>query len=166
MHRGIPVTTVARTFVDLTDALTPHALANVIHEAAFRGRLSVEATHAAMAGRRGLGVLRKALALHAAGSAGTKSANEDAFLALVRGEGYPEPLVNADCLGFEVDFHWPARRLVVEIDGGQHERPRTRAEDARRDAALRAAGYAVLRFADVELALRPEAVLSALARAW
>ncbi len=37
VRRGIPVTTVARLQVDLTDVLTPHQLANVIHEAAFRG---------------------------------------------------------------------------------------------------------------------------------
>ena len=35
-EHGIPVTTVARTLVDLTDVLTTPQLANVIHEAAFR----------------------------------------------------------------------------------------------------------------------------------
>ena len=36
VRAGIPVTTVPRTLVDLSDVLTPHQLANVIHEAAFR----------------------------------------------------------------------------------------------------------------------------------
>ena len=36
--RGIPVTTVARTLVDLSDVITKWELTNVIHEAAFRDR--------------------------------------------------------------------------------------------------------------------------------
>jgi very-short-patch-repair endonuclease len=42
-----------------------------------------------------------------------------------------------------VDFLAPQARLVVEVDGGYHRR-RQRA-DARRDQALRRAGYRVLR---------------------
>jgi very-short-patch-repair endonuclease len=42
-----------------------------------------------------------------------------------------------------VDFCAPGARLVVEVDGGYHER-RVRA-DARRDRALGRAGYRVLR---------------------
>lgn len=141
-HKGVPVTTVHRTLVDLADDLTPHQLANVIHEAAYRGRFVEAAVRDSMArvsGRRKLHVLERAIELHHAGSAGTKSAGEDAFLTL----GFPEPLVNTDLHGFEVDFHWPERRLVVEIDGGGHD-PR---HDAGRDAVLRAAGYYVVRLA-------------------
>ena len=38
-YQGIPVTTVARTLVDLTDILEPDQLANVIHEAQYRRAL-------------------------------------------------------------------------------------------------------------------------------
>jgi hypothetical protein len=149
-HRGIPVTTVPRTLVDLTDVLTAHQLANVIHEAAFRGRFVELATRDAMAranGRRNLGVLEEALALHREGSAGTKSGLEDAFLT-----GLPEwaerPRVNMELLGIEVDFYWPRERLVVEVDGPGHLRPRTRLEDAARQRKLRGAGFAVMRVTD------------------
>ena len=141
-HRGIPVTTVHRTLVDLADVLTPYQLANVIHEAAYRGRFVEAAVRDSMGrvfGRRNLHVLERAIELHHEGSAGTKSAGEDAFLTL----GYPEPRVNTDLHGFEVDFHWPQHRLVVEIDGGGHS-PR---HDAGRDRVLAAAGYSVLRLA-------------------
>ncbi len=40
-YRGIPVTTVARTLVDLTDDLTAEELTNLIHEAAYRRRFSL-----------------------------------------------------------------------------------------------------------------------------
>jgi Transcriptional regulator, AbiEi antitoxin/Protein of unknown function (DUF559) len=145
-HKGIPVTTISRTLVDLTDVLTAHELANVIHEAAFRRRFSERATRDAMRranGRHNLDVLEQALELHAGGSAGVKSRDEATFLSMLK--NLPEPLVNTKLHGIEVDFHWPESKLVVEIDGPGHQRPRTRAEDARRDAALRSKGYEVVR---------------------
>ncbi len=51
-HRGIPVTTVHRLLVDLTDILTAHQLTNVIHEAAFRGRYVEAAVRDVMAPRQ------------------------------------------------------------------------------------------------------------------
>ena len=147
-YRGIPVTTVPRTLVDLTDVLSAHQLANVIHEAAFRNRFSEPATRAAMAratGRRNLQVLEKALEMHALGSAGTKSALEDEALERLAAAGVEEPLVNVHVACVEVDLHWPAAKLCLEVDGPGHDRPRTRREDAARDERLRAAGYEVMR---------------------
>jgi very-short-patch-repair endonuclease len=149
-RNGIPVTTVARTLVDLTAILTSEQLANVIHEAAFRQRFSETATRAAMERAttpRSLHILEAALQAHASGSAGTKSALEDQFLARVRDQGLPEPLVNTRVDGLEVDFLWPESNLIVEVDGPGHRRPRTRREDSERDARLSAAGYRVIRAA-------------------
>jgi hypothetical protein len=151
-HKRIPVTTVARTLVDLTDVLTDHELANVIHEAEYRGRFSLQATRDAMAranGRHNLAVLERALALRAAGSAGTKSGNEVAFLSMLG--DLPAPLVNTRLQGIEVDFHWPDHKLVVEVDGPGHARPRTKREDERKQAILEAAGYTVLRLTEEQL---------------
>jgi predicted transcriptional regulator of viral defense system len=93
-QHGIPVTTVARTLVDLTDVLTAPQIANVIHEAAFRKRFNEASTRTAMAranGRANLARLDKALELNARGSAGTKSELEDRFLTRARAAGLPEP---------------------------------------------------------------------------
>src|SRR5919109_1724608 len=57
---AIPVTTVARTLVDLTDVMDAEELAHVIHEAAYLNIFSLDATTAAMAranGRRKIKVL-------------------------------------------------------------------------------------------------------------
>jgi hypothetical protein len=165
IHRGIPVTTVARTLVDLSDVLTAHQLAFVMHQAAFHQRFSVPATTAAIKranGRWSLRVLKKAIALHIAGSAGTRSALEDTFLLLVESAGHPEPLVNMECEGEEVDCRWPDQRVVVEIDGPGHARPAVQRSDARRDRKLRAAGYTVLRFTDRDISERPSDVLARL----
>jgi very-short-patch-repair endonuclease len=53
--------------------------------------------------------------------------------------------VNTKVHGVEVDLHVPAANLAIEIDGPGHARPRTRNEDATRDAVLRDAGVTVLR---------------------
>jgi predicted transcriptional regulator of viral defense system len=142
-YRGIPITTVARTLVDLAGVLTAAQLANVIHEAAYRNRFSATATREAMkrAGGRDLSTLHAALQAHASGSAGTRSDLEDRFLASVE----TTPRVNEKVAGIEVDFYWPGENLVVEIDGPGHERPRTKAEDAARDRVLEAAGLTVVR---------------------
>jgi hypothetical protein len=141
IHRGIPITTPARTLVDLASTLTRYQLANVIHEAAYRQRFEEGAVREAMSRARGrtLEPLQAALRAHAAGSAGTRSALEDRFLANWQG---PEPLVNTK---IEVDMYWPAENRVVEIDGPGHERAPTRRQDAARDRALRAAGIDVVR---------------------
>ena len=65
-----------------------------------------------------------------------------------------------------VDFACLTRRLIVEVDGDVHRSPEHAAQNERRDAFLRAKGFAVLRFPamavmrDVESVVR--AVLAAL----
>ena len=148
VHDGIPVTTIARLLVDLSSVQTAAQLANVIHEAAFRNRFDLEATRQAAkraAGRHTLAVLDASLNAHLSGSAGTKSALEDQYLAQIQNSGVPEPRINTKVEGVEVDFHWPEQNLCIEIDGPGHERPRTRQEDRARDATLQAAGHQVIR---------------------
>ena len=168
---GIPVTTVARTLVDLTDVLTAEQLANVIHEAAFRERFDPRAAREAISranGRHNLAVLERALMLNERGSAGTKSALEDRFLALIEAAGLPDPLPNVavQTAGrrIEVDFLWPDRKLCVEIDGPGHVRTRTRNEDRRRDRDLEAAGHEVLRFTGAQIENRPHDIVARVGR--
>lgn len=159
---GIPVTTAHRMFVDLAEALTPHQLANVIHEAAYRRRFDLQETRAAIEranGRRNLKRLEAAIAIHLTGSSGTKSRAERIFRRLVEPE---EPLSNVTVEGIEVDFFFPERRLVVEIDDPSHGRPRSTREDALERRVLEAAGYTLLRFTNHEVQTRPIQVLSRL----
>ena len=150
MRDRIPVTRVARMLVDLAEILTAHQLAWVIQEASFRGVFSLHDTRQALARANGrkTTVLRRAIELHLSGSAGTRSKGEDDFLAHF---AHDEPLVGTHLLDEEVDFHWPDRLLVVEIDGRGHGRTPTRRDDARRDAKLTAAGYTVLRFSSQQV---------------
>ena len=142
--KGLPVTNVARMCVDLTDELDAYQLAYVIYRAEYWHIFNLRATEAAMQranGRHNLHVLERALELNASGSAGTRSAKEDAF----RKAQAEEPLVNVKVDGIEVDFHWPDDKRIVEVDGVHHYRRATRLEDARRDERLIARGWRVER---------------------
>lgn len=58
-----------------------------------------------------------------------------------------------------VDFMAPARKLVVEVDGGYHGDVRRQRSDARRDKRLERAGYRVLRLpAELVVTSLPQAV--------
>jgi very-short-patch-repair endonuclease len=148
-ERGIPVTTVHRTIVDLADELSPHELANVIHEAAHLGRwveAAVRDCAARLTGRQNLDVLEEAIALYNDGSAGSKSRAELALA--LRAADLPRFRHNVHVEDIEVDFHFPTLALVLEIDGPDHGRPSTRREDKLKERILTGAGYEVLRFPD------------------
>lgn len=157
---GMRVTTVARTIVDLAEVLEAERLARVLHEAAYRGVLDLQAVrdvHARVgATRAGAVVLDAALALHVGGSAGLRSALEARFLGLVSRWGLPIALLNTRVRfgthRYELDFWWPRQRVCVEVDGPGHRRARNRRADAERDAVLRDAGVTVIRVGPDDLA--------------
>jgi very-short-patch-repair endonuclease len=96
----------------------------------------------------------------------TRSRAEEKLLALIRAARLPAPELNARLLQYEVDFLWRAPRLVAEVDGiAYHGSARAFVEDRRRDAALMAAGYRVLRVTWPDLTREPEATLVRLAQA-
>jgi hypothetical protein len=161
---GIPVTSVERTFIDMTDHLTAEQLANVIHEAAYLQLFNLRALRETMARtrKRRMNVLERAIELHLSGSAGTRSNLEDRFLRLVRGAHLPEPVINTHHHGVEVDFRWGT--LCVEVDGGHHARERTKTDDRIKQAILEANGCTVVRFAQAEIENAPAAVIARLKR--
>lgn len=48
-------------------------------------------------------------------------------------------------LGYIPDFSHDRARVIVEVDGGVHDRPEVRERDRQKDAALRTAGWTVIR---------------------
>ena len=71
----------------------------------------------------------------------------------------PEPAVNTEILGLTVDFFWPARGLVVEVDGREsHDTRRGFQDDRDRDSLLTSSGYRVMRFTWWDVLRRPAVV--------
>jgi hypothetical protein len=114
-HRGIPVTTPARTVTDLTGAV-PARLAR-------RARRQAEVM---------------GLPLDDLYSDGTRSDLELEFLRFFARHGLPAPEVNVKIGSWTVDFVWRPHRLIVETDSHQYHRGSVAFEDDHlRDFQLR-----------------------------
>jgi very-short-patch-repair endonuclease len=168
LRDGLRLTTPTRTLIDLASCLGPRDVEHVLARAERRQLVTPDALEADLARharRSGVRLLRTLLEA-SGGPALTRSEAEMRFLDLVRKSGMPRPRSNSIVGGLEVDFVWPSRRLVVEIDGFAHHRGRWAFErDRSRDCALTAAGFRVMRFTWRRLTLRSETVLAELAQA-
>jgi very-short-patch-repair endonuclease len=166
--RGIPVTTPARTLLDLAPVVPSRELeralarAERLHAGTQRRLPALLARYPA---RPGTPRLRELLD----GSrrpAFTRSEAEERLLALVRRVDLPAPEVNVEVGGYEIDFLWRDEALAVEIDGFAFHGDRGAFEaDRRRDADLTASGVQVMRITWRQITEEPEACLVRLARA-
>jgi very-short-patch-repair endonuclease len=167
LHGPLPLTSPARTLVDLAPSVTRDRLEQAIAQAG-RRRLAREdeiLAAGARAGRRRGSVVLEQL-LGAGATAYTRSAAERRLLSLIREAGLPPPRVNSRLAGLEVDFVWPRRKLVVEVDGyGYHSDRLAFENDRRRDAKLIALGYRIMRITWRQLCDEPVGVVARLATA-
>ncbi len=146
VHFGIPVTTVARTLLDVVDRLDDKTLTRAVNDARLARHLrqwELAALVEQFPGRTGAARLRPYFATL---EAPTRSDLEDAFLAFVERHGLPRPVVNVHVLGHEVDAYFRDHRLAVELDGYDTHGERSAFEaDRDRDADLLAAGIPTVR---------------------
>jgi hypothetical protein len=136
--RGIPVTTPARTLVDLSSVLAVEALARACHEAGIRYGTAPGEVEAILGVRRGAKKLRRVLR---GDEHVSLSALERRFLVLLRAAGLPLPLTNRPAGGRYVDCRWVEERLTVELDGYRYHSSRHAWElDRRREREAYARG--------------------------
>lgn len=139
--RGIPVTTVPRTLVDLAAVLGVDDLARACHEAGVLHETTPVAVERVLARRptsRGASKLRRVI--HGDTNV-TLSVLERRFLARLRDAELVLPRTNRCAGGRRVDCRWPAQRLTVELDGYRYHRSRHAWEqDRRREREARARG--------------------------
>jgi hypothetical protein len=156
--RGIPITTVARTLVDLADVTSPRILQQVIDQAEI---LRLDGRVEVVNGRRGAGRLKHALARLDPLPHVPRSELERRFLDLCP----TKPVMGLVVEGYETDFAWPDRRVIAEVDGWETHRTKTAFQaDRRRDTAMAAKGWIVLRFTYRDVVHDPAHVTSTLAR--
>jgi len=168
IRHNIPVTSPARTIVDLAETLPPRRLRRTIDEA-ITSRLATEAQirealerAPTKKGKRNLSAILDA----AVEPALTRSEAEEVFLGIVEAGGLPRPKANAVVHGYEVDFYWPERRLVVEIDGYRYHGHRSAFEhDHARRADLASKGIDVMPFTWRQISETREIVLAQTAAA-
>nr|WP_275585494.1 DUF559 domain-containing protein [Blastococcus saxobsidens] len=66
---------------------------------------------------------------------------------------------------FRADMAWPDRRVLVEFDGDVHRDRAVFVRDLRRQNALVASGWTVLRFSSADVLGRPDVVVAQIRRA-
>jgi hypothetical protein len=136
--RGIPVTTVPRTLVDLASLLSREALARACHEAGVKYRTTPRQVEKVLARRPNTPGARKLRSVLHGDTRVTLSALERRFLQLLREAGLPLPETNKAAGGRCVDCRWPAHRLTVELDSYRYHNSRHSWElDRRREREAR-----------------------------
>jgi very-short-patch-repair endonuclease len=153
VSRGIPVTSVVRTFIDIAGRVSSAKLERAVNEADRLGLIDPGTLFEVLdqhPGKHGVGPLREMLGGRTFRL--TDSELERRFLRLVGEAGLPTPRTQQHLNGFRVDFVWPNLRLVVETDGlTYHRTPAQQARDRVRDQAHLAAGFTPLRFTHAQV---------------
>jgi len=165
-HQGIPVTSPARTLLDLATTTPQRALDRATEEAQVQRRVtphSLNEQFSRYPRHRGTAALKQAIRTD---PSLTRSEAERRLLGLIRAARLPAPEANRRVNGYEVDFLWREPGLIAEVDGYAFHSSRSSFErDRRKDQDLGAKGYRVIRVTWRQLTDGPEAVIATLAAA-
>jgi very-short-patch-repair endonuclease len=134
--RGIPITTVPRTLMDLAPSMPEKDLAVACHHAQVRFAIRPSQTKG-----RARRILEGQIPV-------TLSELENRFLQILENQGLPRPQTNRRTRGRTyVDCRWPDRHLTVELDGYRYHHTRHAWEnDRRREREAHARGDEHRRF--------------------
>lgn len=163
---GVPITTVARTLIDLAMLVDEDVLDTAVHEAQHLKRLNLRRVDAAIARagatRRGIPALRRRLRRYRPANGRLDTDMEKLFVQFLRKYGFPpsEHGVAFDLEGGErttVDVLFRDAWVAVELDGGVHESTRHFHTDRRKSRRLEALyGLVVLRVTEEDLTERAD----------
>lgn len=158
---AIPVTTVARTVLDLAAVVRRRPVERALDQAEILEVFDLNALNDQLARNPhhpGAPVLKAILASHSAGSTVTWSDLEELCLEVTRAAGVPAPELQAWVdpgdgePPIRPDFVWRAQRVAVEADGfGTHKTRRAFEDDRRRDQRLISAGWRPVRVTQRQL---------------
>ena len=167
LERGIPVTSVARTALDLAAVVRFRNLRRLIRRSEELRVFDLADFRLVLArnrGHRGAYQLDRALGIYEPPRL-TRSELEREFLALVERDGLGSPITAFNVAGYELDVYWPELRFAVELDvyatHGTHE---PFEEDRLRDEDLKLAGVELTRVTGRRLEREPRQVMERVAR--
>ena len=173
-RRRIPVTTPARTLLDLGAVAPAPVVESALEDALMRRLVTFQLLSNTLErlggpGRNGAGVLRALVQERDPAKAPTQSMLEDLLFRVVRRAGLPAPVRQYGVAGVRLDGAYPAIRLGIEADsriwhGGRLDVQRN-SDKANRLLAL---GWRVLHFTWFDLTRRHQYVIDSLDRelAW
>jgi very-short-patch-repair endonuclease len=165
--QGVPVTSVARTSLDLAalDSCGTSARLKRLEDGEHRLDLrEFEALLSRSKGHKGWSALAEAVDLYRPDPTVTRSGLERRFRGLIRRSGLPAPSMNFVVAGYELDCYWPEHLLAVELDTyGTHGSRLSFEEDRKRQRKLGLLGITLERFTDRQLDSEADEVLRAVA---
>ncbi|MDX6680186.1 MAG: hypothetical protein QOG94_225 [Solirubrobacteraceae bacterium] len=165
-HRGIRVTTPARTLLDLADVLPDQALRRAVRQAQALHLTNVRQIADVLTRAQGRRGAQRLAALVADGPAPTRSELEDLVLGVIARGGLRRPRINERLGRVYPDLRWPEQRVTVECDGAKwHDGKLAREDDAERQARLEAGGERVLRVTWRQALEHPEQTIARLVAA-
>jgi len=165
---GFRLTTPQRTCRDLAVTLPPPALLAVTDQllahwcavGALQDQLRLRPSGRGAAGAR---------AVLPVADPRAESPMESVLRWLLHAAGVPAPelqhVIRTVSGEFRADFAWPELKVLVEFDGAVHREGGVFVRDLRRQNALVAAGWTVLRFSGADVLGRPEEVVAQILRA-
>jgi very-short-patch-repair endonuclease len=167
LERGIPVTSVARTALDLAAGVRFRSLRRLIRRSEELNVFDLTDFRSILArnqGHRGAAPLSRALAVYEPPQL-TRSSFEREFAALAEQSGLPPFATNFSAAGYELDVYWPELRFGVELDVyATHGAVEPFEEDRRRDEDLKLAGVELSRVTAPRFEREPRKVMERVGR--
>jgi hypothetical protein len=161
--RGIPVTSVAQTLVDLAPRLDDAELARACHEAGVRHRTTPAQVEAVLGRRPNSPGARRLRAVLRGEVPVALSRLESRFLERLREAGLPLPQTNRLAGTRRVDARWAEQRVTVELDSYRFHSSRHAWErDRRREREAHARGDRFRRYTYGDVLERPAPMLAEL----
>lgn len=154
--QGIPITSPARTLVDLAAVLSAEALARACHEAGVKYGTAPRHVEAVLKRRRNAPGAAKLRAIIAGDQKITLSKMERLLLRRLKDEGLPLPQTNVRAGTRRVDCRWPEYRLTVELNSfAFHNSRKSWESDYQREREARDRGDDFRRFTWTDVFEKP-----------
>lgn len=166
MVDGIPVTSVARTLLDLAWKLHGDQLRRVLERAEELELLDLDAIEAVIErnrGHHGAKRLRYALAIYKP-PAFTRSEFERRFVDHLIASRLPRPATGWNEVGHEIDVYWPEHSFGIELDAFETHGTRDAFErDHDRDLDFAIAGIETIRVSERQFRREPDQIAARVA---
>ncbi len=160
LWKGIPITSPARTLVDLAPLMGAAALARACHEAGVLHRTTPRQVEAVLARKPNATGARKLRRIMNGDELVTLSKLESSFIAQLKDARLPLPVTNKPAGTKRVDCRWPDHELTVELNSFRfHNSRHSWEQDYRREREARARGDEFRRYTYADVIEDPRYML-------